>query len=414
MPRTTASSHGAAYVFSECIMTNLDSHPGAPGAHKPRVQGDFYPLQKVELIALRKAKLINNTAFVYLAIRYQHPFGDRPIRVRTKEFTFEWGIPESSLYEAIATLKREKVIKIHTRELVIEWNSQQDDDSENPESILGSHNPFRDLRENSGVPEKPASKARTHKGSGQRSPQTFKDFKSPELPGCVENHEQDGSKLNPEQATIPQSKAQVNQEDATPLPRHPERENDAALPPLLKKAKASGVNLQDSKLQQAIATFPERVPTALAALVEKPPGTVRSPTRFLESAIRENWQPETSINPVFNQWYGDAKQQGCPIVGAEFKDGVQWVYSHHGERFKWEELRSLSWEQLHQRLNAPPIVDLSDTLAAIDCEINRLGWTLEQTRNFLQQTCGNPHRELLTDDQLIDLLQLLKRQEKEK
>lgn len=394
-------------------MTNLDSHPGAPGAHKPRVQGDFYPLQKVELIALRKAKLINNTAFVYLAIRYQHPFSDRPIRVRTKEFTFEWGIPESSLYEAIATLKREKVIKIHTRELVIEWNSQQAENSENPESTLGSHNPFRDLRENSEVPEKPASKANSRKGSGQRSPQTFKDFKPPERTGCVENYEQEGSKPNLDQATIPQSKAQVNpEENATPLSKHPERE-DAALPPLLQKAKAAGVNLQDSKLQQAIATFPERVPTALAALIEKPSGTVRSPTRFLESAIRENWQPETSINPVFNQWYGEAKQQGCPIVGAEFKDGVQWVYSQYGEQFKWEELRLLSWKQLREMLNAPPVIDLSDTLAAIDCEIDRLGWTLEQTRKFLQQTCGKPHRELLTDEQLLNLLQLLRLQETE-
>ena len=28
-----------------------------------KVQGEFYPLQKQELIALKKAKLINNTAF---------------------------------------------------------------------------------------------------------------------------------------------------------------------------------------------------------------------------------------------------------------------------------------------------------------------------------------------------------------
>jgi hypothetical protein len=364
-------------------MTNLDPHLVLPGAHKPRVQGDFYPLQKVELIALRKAKLINNTAFVYLAIRYQHPFGDRPIRVQVKEFSLEWGIPESSLYEAIATLKREKVIKIHTRELVIEWNSQQSSHSENPESILGSHSPFRDLRKNSRAPEKSALKDKSHKDFRLRSPQTFKSFKTPEPSACVENHEQEGGQ-------------------------------NSALLPLLQQVEAAGINLQDSRLQQAISTFPERVPTALAALAEKPGGTVRSPTRFLERAIRENWQPETNINPVFNQWYKEAKQQGCSICGAEFKDGVQWVYSSHGERFRWEELQLLPWEQLQQTLNAPPIVDLSDTLVAIDCEIDRLGWTLEETRSFLQQTCGKPHRELLTDDQLINLLHLLKAQEGEK
>ncbi|MFM7450077.1 MAG: hypothetical protein ACKO24_15955 [Leptolyngbyaceae cyanobacterium] len=364
-------------------MTNSDPYPVVSEAHKPRVQGDFYPLQKVELIALRKARLINNTAFVYLVIRYQHPFGDRPVRIQTKEFSLEWGIPESSLYEAIATLKREKVIQIRTRELVIEWNSQQGMNSENPESILGSHNPFRDPRTGSEVPEKSASKTISGKGFEPRSSQTFKSFKPPEPSGCVENQEQ-------------------------------EEETQSALPPLLQQAKAAGVNLNDSKLKQAIAAFPQRVPTALAALAEKPAGTVRSPTRFLESAIRENWHPETHINPVFNQWYKEARQQGCPIAGAQFKDGVQWVYSNHGERFRWEDLRSLSWEQLQQTLDAPPILDLSDTLAAIDCEIDRLGWTLEQTRSFLRRTYSKPHRELLTDDQLIDLLHLLKAQEREK
>ncbi len=32
-----------------------------------KVIGEFYPLQKEELIALRQAKLINNTAFIHLA-----------------------------------------------------------------------------------------------------------------------------------------------------------------------------------------------------------------------------------------------------------------------------------------------------------------------------------------------------------
>ena len=45
-----------------------------------KVMGEFYPLQKHELIALRKAKLINNTAFVHLALRYENPFCDRRSR----------------------------------------------------------------------------------------------------------------------------------------------------------------------------------------------------------------------------------------------------------------------------------------------------------------------------------------------
>lgn len=70
-----------------------------------KVTGEFYPLQKAELIALREAKLINNAAFVHLALRFENPWCDRKITVIPKEFGMRWGIPESSVYEAIAKLK---------------------------------------------------------------------------------------------------------------------------------------------------------------------------------------------------------------------------------------------------------------------------------------------------------------------
>jgi len=70
-----------------------------------RVQGEFYPLQKAELLALRKSKLINNAAFVHLALRYENPYCNRPITIIPKEFALRWQIPESSVYEAIAKLK---------------------------------------------------------------------------------------------------------------------------------------------------------------------------------------------------------------------------------------------------------------------------------------------------------------------
>ncbi len=41
-----------------------------------KVVGGFYPLQKSELMALRKTKLINNAAYVHLALRYENPFCD--------------------------------------------------------------------------------------------------------------------------------------------------------------------------------------------------------------------------------------------------------------------------------------------------------------------------------------------------
>jgi hypothetical protein len=86
---------------------------------KGRVQGEFYPLQKPELIALRKSKLINNAGFVHLALRSENPFcnalGDqlcwyRPITVIPKEFAIARQIPESSVYEAIAKLRAAGVL----------------------------------------------------------------------------------------------------------------------------------------------------------------------------------------------------------------------------------------------------------------------------------------------------------------
>lgn len=39
-----------------------------------KLSEEFYPLQKEELIALRKAKLINNAAYVHFALRAENPF----------------------------------------------------------------------------------------------------------------------------------------------------------------------------------------------------------------------------------------------------------------------------------------------------------------------------------------------------
>ncbi len=95
-----------------------------------KIDGEFYPLQKEELIALRRSRLINNAAFVHLALRYENPFcappsgslRDRPIEIIPKQFAFRWGIPESSVYEAIAKLKKAGAlpdcVKVKTKECI--------------------------------------------------------------------------------------------------------------------------------------------------------------------------------------------------------------------------------------------------------------------------------------------------------
>jgi hypothetical protein len=74
------------------------------------IQGEYYPFQKTELMALRKSKLISNTAFVYLALNIENPSSDSSKLFIPSLFAIRWEIPESSVYEAIAKLKAAEML----------------------------------------------------------------------------------------------------------------------------------------------------------------------------------------------------------------------------------------------------------------------------------------------------------------
>ncbi|MCU0536467.1 MAG: hypothetical protein MUD14_21475 [Hydrococcus sp. Prado102] len=86
-----------------------------------KVQGDFYPLQRQELLALKQAGIINNAAYVHMALRCDNPFCDRPIEIIPREFAQRWNLAESSLYEAIAKLKKLGILAIRTGKLLLNW-----------------------------------------------------------------------------------------------------------------------------------------------------------------------------------------------------------------------------------------------------------------------------------------------------
>jgi hypothetical protein len=110
-----------------------------------KVQGEFYPLQKQELIALREAKLINNTAFIHLALRYENPFCDRPVEINPKEFALSWNIPESSIYKAVAQLKKLGLILIKSGKLLIEWITKSGQTLSEPAPIISSETELTEL-----------------------------------------------------------------------------------------------------------------------------------------------------------------------------------------------------------------------------------------------------------------------------
>ncbi|MEA5498012.1 hypothetical protein [Limnoraphis robusta] len=146
-----------------------DSPHSIPNTNREngKVEGDFYALQKHELLALREAKLINNSGFVHLALRLENPYCDRDIEIIPKEFASRWNIPQSSVYEALGKLEAAGAINIKSGKVIIEWsNSQQKDDSGNPENlqkpridsgnperILETQNELRKPRMDSGNPE---------------------------------------------------------------------------------------------------------------------------------------------------------------------------------------------------------------------------------------------------------------------
>ena len=114
-----------------------------PQRNNKQLQGEFYPLQNQELVKLREVKLINNVAYVHLALRLENPFCDRPIQVIPKEFALRWKIPESSVYKAIAKLKELGILNIKSGKLVIDWVkplSQSQEQTQKEEAIANDSN----------------------------------------------------------------------------------------------------------------------------------------------------------------------------------------------------------------------------------------------------------------------------------
>jgi hypothetical protein len=63
-----------------------------------------------------------------------------------------------------------------------------------------------------------------------------------------------------------------------------------------------------------------------------------------------------------------------------------------------------------ERKNHQEPIDLSDVIAKTDVEIERLGWTKEQGRDYLKKTYRKQSRSLLSEVELLDFLRYLETQ----
>ncbi|BAZ19104.1 hypothetical protein NIES4071_109890 (plasmid) [Calothrix sp. NIES-4071] len=88
---------------------------------KQKINSTFYPITKEELLWLRARTPMDNTTYVYLALKLENPFCDRPIDINVKEFILAWGIARSSLYKTLAKLEEMNVLTLISKECKIQW-----------------------------------------------------------------------------------------------------------------------------------------------------------------------------------------------------------------------------------------------------------------------------------------------------
>ena len=108
-----------------------------------KLKGTFYALQRAELVALKASKLIDNCAYVYFALKILNPFCDRPVELVPKQFAQDWSIPVSSVYEAIAKLKRNGSIDIDREKIFLTWKKNSTNDLKEPGQESNSRNCYR-------------------------------------------------------------------------------------------------------------------------------------------------------------------------------------------------------------------------------------------------------------------------------
>lgn len=191
-----------------------------------------------------------------------------------------------------------------------------------------------------------AAETLTQKGlsEGTDLVQIFKQLTTPESV-CVpvENFleveaEQENILSNPPEEEVKKRSSQANSEKILASP-------------ILQRAEKLGVKVSDRILLEVIKRWPERVPVALDCLEEKQP-IVQYPTRFLQKAIQENWQPErTASAPTgFGDWFNEARRRGLAIA-SEMRDGVLHVFTANEHWHPFEQLRRMTWDELSTRIS---------------------------------------------------------------
>jgi hypothetical protein len=380
--------------------------------------------------------VLDLSSYLYLLVNAKGPTGTRYRIPNVTAFCKERGIPRSSFYRAVNKLTCKGRIRWEALDGIDLINVGSDEvfhsppdtclNSETGVSNLGHSDP--DLRHSDpdlrhSDPDLRQSPPEIVSGKDFQDSSTL--YYSLLLPTTTERCVEKSGEVKEDRSEVegsgsPQVKSAT---DSNSQPKDPEVDQFSALPPLLQKIQSLGCNLNDRPLQSAIATFPERVSTAVSALEEKQV-TVKSPTRFLEKAIRENWRPEKVVSPPgWKEWFEEAYRRKIAIAGFA-NNGTQMVILADEHQVPFEQVRRQTWDELEARLKNPidveavtvkdlvilnpAVIDLSDALAELNALVQQMQWSADQKSTFIQQHFDKHSISQLTDAHVFALLELLR------
>jgi len=207
--------------------------------------------------------------------------------------------------------------------------------------------------------------------------------------------------------------------ETTPVSKATKRKSKAA--PVVPEAVVEelSVNLLDTTIDEAAAIVeaPEFILEPIAEISIAPTAPVVEPIiEPVLQAIVEPILPTPALSPIVPVSVQAAVEMAIEpeeLEPVEISLEVEEVYeyTYEGEEIPLEPIASI--EVAPTRVVVPPTpidygLDLSDAIAQIGMEIDRIGWTKKQGSAYLQQTYGKRTRAELTETELFGFLSYLK------
>ncbi|MCY7406273.1 MAG: hypothetical protein LH631_02540 [Alkalinema sp. CAN_BIN05] len=203
--------------------------------------------------------------------------------------------------------------------------------------------------------------------------------------------------------------------ETTPVSKATKRKSKAA--PVVPEAVVEelSVNLFDTSIPEAaeIVEAPEFIPEPIAEISIQ---AVAPAVQPVVASIVEPVLPTPVLSPVVPVSVQAAVEMATEpeeleSVEISFQVEEVYEYTYEGEEIPLEPIAAIELAPTPIVVPAAPIdygLDLSDAIAQIGMEIDRIGWTKKQGSAYLQQAYGKRTRAELTETELFGFLSYLK------